>query len=103
MTAREYVEACNTFVEFGKIKDINFDNELFYEDIDDRVKIINIYFEQVLAVTLGKLVSFGCGDDCCGSYYEHETYNLDQLASKGYLDKLIDMMENVLLIKINQK
>ena len=101
MYAREYMEACNTFVEFGKIKDINFDNELFYEDIDDRVKVINIYFEND-TVTLGKLVPFVCGDDCCGSYYEHETYNLDQLASKGYLGKLIDMMDNVLSNKLNQ-
>jgi hypothetical protein len=100
MTAREYVEAYKTFVEFGKIKDIYFSNELYYEDIDNRVKIMGIDFEDN-TVTLGTLVPFGCGDDCCGSYYENETYDLDQLASKGYLDKLIDMMENVLLIKLN--
>jgi len=98
MTAVEFGLAYIDFEGFGKIKDINFDNELFYEDIDDRVKVINIYFEND-TVTLGKLVPFGCGDDCCGSYYEHETYNLDQLASKGYLGKLIDMMDDILTVK----
>ena len=100
MTAREYAEAYKTFVEFGKIKDIDFENELFYEDIDYRVKIMYIDFEND-TVKLGEKVDAICGYECCGSYYENEIYNLDQLASKGYLDKLIDMMENVLLIKLN--
>ena len=98
MTAREFMSECNLFVELGKIKDIYFSNELYYEDIDNRVKIMGIDFEDN-TVTLGTLVPFGCGDDCCGSYYENETYDLDQLASKGYLDKLIDMMDNLLLVK----
>jgi len=42
MTAREFMSECNLFVEFGKIKDINFNNELHYEDIDDRVKVMDI-------------------------------------------------------------
>ena len=98
MTVREFMSECNLFVELGKIKDIYFSNELYYEDIDNRVKIMGIDFEDN-TVTLGTLVPFGCGDDCCGSYYENETYDLDQLASKGYLDKLIDMMDNLLLVK----
>jgi hypothetical protein len=98
MTAREFMSECNLFVEFGKIKDINFDNELHYEDIDDRVKVMNIDFEDN-TVTLGTLVPFGCGDDCCGSFYEDKTYDLDRLAYNGYLDKIIDMMDNVLKVK----
>ena len=65
MTAREFMSECNLFVEFGKIKDIDFNNELYYEDIDDRVKIMDIDFEDNM-VKLGTLVPFGCGDDCCG-------------------------------------
>lgn len=98
MTAREFMSECNLFVELGKIQDIDFSNELYYEDIDDKVKIIEIDFGGDL-VTLGTLVPFGCGDDCCGSYYENETYDLDRLAYKGYLDKLIDMMDDVLTVK----
>jgi len=98
MTAREFMSECNLFVEFGKIKDIDFDNKLHYEDIDDRVKVMNIDFDDN-TVTLGTSVPFGCGENCCGSYYENEIYDLNQLANKGYLDKIIDMMDNVLLIK----
>ena len=98
MTAREFMSECNLFVEFGKIKDINFNNELHYEDIDDRVKVMDIDFEDN-TVTLGTLVPFGCGDDCCGSFYEHKTYDLDRLAYNGYLDKIIDMMDDVLKVK----
>ena len=98
MTAREFMSECNLFVEFGKIKDIDFNNELYYEDIDDRVKIMDIDFEDNM-VKLGTLVPFGCGDDCCGSFYETKTYDLDRLAYNGYLDKLIDMMEDVLTVK----
>ena len=98
MTAREFMSECNLFVKFGKIQDINFDNELHYEDIDDRVKVIEIDFGGDM-VTLGTLTPFGCGDDCCGSYYEHKTYDLDRLAYNGYLDKLIDMMDDVLKVK----
>lgn len=100
MTAREYAEAYKTFLEFGKIKDIDFSDELHYEDIDDGVTIMNIDFEDN-TVTLGILLVAICGYECCGDYIEEETYDLDQLASKGYLDKLIDMMEGVLLIKLN--
>jgi hypothetical protein len=99
MTAREFMSECNLFVEFGKIKDINFDFNLYYENIDDRVKVMGIDFEDNM-VTLGTLVPFGCGEDCCGSYYENETYDLNQLANKGYLDKIIDMMDDVLTVKI---
>ena len=98
MTAREFMSECNLFVEFGKIKDINFNNELHYEDIDDDVKIIEIDFEDD-TVTLGTLVPFGCGEDCCGSYYEDTKVDLDHLAFLGYLDKLIDMMDDVLAVK----
>jgi hypothetical protein len=98
MTAREFMNACNTFVAFGKIKDINFDNELHYEDIDDDIKIIDIDFEDN-TVTLGTLVPFGCGEDCCGSYREDTKVDLDHLAFLGHLDKLIDMMDDVLAVK----
>jgi hypothetical protein len=37
---------------------------------------MDIDFEDGL-VTLGTLIPFGCGDDCCGSYYEHKAYDLD--------------------------
>ena len=76
MTAREFMSECNLFVEFGKIKDINFDFNLYYENIDDRVKVMDIDFKDNM-VTLGTLVPFGCGEDCCGSYYENETYDLN--------------------------
>ena len=101
MYAREYAEACMTFDEFGKIKDIDFDNELHYEDIYDGVKIIDIDFEDD-TVTLQTSVEYPCGDLCCGSYPDEITYDLDQLASKGYLGKLIDMMDDVLSNKLNQ-
>ena len=98
MTAREFMSECNLFVELGKIKDIDFNNELYYEDIDDRVKVMNIDFEDN-TVILGILVPFGCGENCCGSYYEDKTYDLDRLAYNGYLDKIIDMMDNILKVK----
>ena len=98
MTAREFMSECNLFVEFGKIQDIDFSNELYYEDIDDKVKIIEIDFGGDL-VTLGTLVPFGCGEDCCGSYREDTKVDLDHLAFLGHLDKLIDMMDDVLAVK----
>jgi hypothetical protein len=45
---------------------------------------------------LGTLVEYPCGWECCGTYWEAEEYNLDQLASKGHLGKLIDMMDDIL-------
>jgi len=45
------------------------------------------------------LVEYPCGGECCGSYWEVDEYNLDQLASKGHLGKLIGMMDNVLTAK----
>jgi hypothetical protein len=98
MTAREFMRECNLFVELGKIKDIDFSDELYYENINDTVNIKGIDFEDN-TVTLGTLVEYPCGWTCCGTYYENETYDLDQLASKGYLGDLIDMMENVLKVK----
>jgi hypothetical protein len=99
MTAREYGEAYKTFVEFGKIKDIDFADELWNEEISDGITIRGVnFFDDT--ITLGTLVEYPCGWTCCGTYYENETYDLDQLASKGYLGDLIDMMENVLLIKL---
>jgi hypothetical protein len=96
MGAREFWEACNTFVAFGKIKDIDFENELWGEEIDDRLTIRGIDFDDNI-VTLGVLVSSGC--ECCGSYWENNGYDLDELASKGHLGKLIDMMDDVLAAK----
>jgi len=98
MGAREFWEACNTFVAFGKIKDIDFENELWGEEIDDKLTIRGIDFDDNI-VTLGHLVPFGCGEECCGSYWENNGYDLDELANIGYLDKLIDMMDDVLSVK----
>jgi hypothetical protein len=95
MTAREFAEACDLFQQFGKIKDIDFDDELQGETVDPvlKLKIRWINFEDNY-VTLGKLENFGC--DCCGSYWDEEIYDLDDLARDGYLDKVIDMLEGVL-------
>ena len=95
MTAREFAEACDLFQQFGKIKDIDFDDELQDETVDPvlKLKIRWINFE-ASTVTLGKLESFGC--DCCGSYWDEEIYDLDDLVRDGYLNKVIDMLNGVL-------
>jgi hypothetical protein len=95
MTAREFAEACSAFQQFGKIKDIDFDDELADEIVDSvlKLKIRWINFEGNYVV-LGKLESFGCG--CCGSYWDEEIYDLDDLAGDGYLGKVIDMLNGVL-------
>ena len=98
MTAVEFGLAYIGFEGFGKINDINFVDELWGEEISDGLTIQWIDFEDN-TVTLGTLVPFGCGDDCCGSYYEHKAYDLDRLAYNGYLDKLINMMDDVLTVK----
>jgi hypothetical protein len=98
MTAVEFGLAYIGFEGFGKINDINFVDELWGEEISDGLTIQWIDFEDN-TVTLGTLVPFGCGDDCCGSYYEHKDYDLDRLAYDGYLDKLINMMDDVLTVK----
>ena len=98
MTAREFMSECNLFVELGKIQDIDFADELWCEEISDGITIQGIDFEDGL-VHLGTLEEYPCGWECCGTYWEVEEYNLDQLASKGYLDKLIDMMDDVLTVK----
>ena len=98
MTAREFAEACIMFQQFGKINDIDFDTELYYEVVDPvrKLQIRWVNFEANYVV-LGKLESFGC--DCCGSYWDEETYDLDDLARDGYLDTVIDMLDNVLKVK----
>ena len=98
MTALEFGLAYIGFEGFGKIKDIDFADELWCEEISDGLTIQWIDFEDN-TVTLGTLVPFGCGDDCCGSYFEHKAYDLDRLAYNGYLDKLINMMDDVLTVK----
>jgi len=101
MYAREYAEACMTFVEFGKIKDIDFENELWNEEICEGVTIRGVnFFDNT--ITLGTSIDAICGYECCGDYIEEEIYDLDQLASKGYLGELIDMMDDVLSNKLNQ-
>jgi len=99
MVAREFMEAweaCNIFAAFGKIKDIDFENELWGEEIDDGLTIRDIDFDDN-RVTLGRLIAYGC--ECCGSYYDNESYDLDQMAKWGHLGKLIDMMDDVLSVK----
>lgn len=98
MTAVEFGLAHIAFTGFGKIKDIDFDDELYNEEISNEIAIRGIDFEDSI-VTLGTLVEFGCGQECCGAYWEDGYYDLDQLASKGHLGKLIDMMEDVLAVK----
>ena len=61
-------------------------------------ELYNYYFKEGL-VNLGTLVEYPCGWECCGTYWETEEYNLDQLASKGHLGKLIDMMDDILTAK----
>jgi hypothetical protein len=97
MTARTYVEYCSLFEQFGKIKDINFDDELFLTQFSDQMYIRFIDFKNGF-VTIGELIQFGC--ECCGDYFHEETYDLDGLAKHGYLEELIDMMNQVLKIKI---
>jgi hypothetical protein len=96
MTAREFMEACNMFMQFGKIKDIDFDSELYNEPLNennDDAVIRSFDFEDGY-VTLGILESWGC--DCCGYYYEETTYSLDELTCTGRLEKIIDMLDGVL-------
>ena len=98
MRAREFMEACNTFVAFGKIKDIDFENELWGLEVDNRLTIRGIDFEDNIVI-LGELITFGCGEECCGSYHDESWLDLDELARTGYLYKLIDMMDDVLSVK----
>ena len=93
MTAREYMECCLLFKQFGKIQDINFDDVLYNTQFSDGMYIRGIDFENELVI-IGELNSFGCG--CCGDYFDEETYDLDGLAGHDYLDELIDMMDQVL-------
>lgn len=93
MTAVEYMELCNIFIQFGKIKDINFEDELFNTSFSDEKIVRGIDFKEGY-LTLGEWVPSGCV--CCGSWIEEETINLDQLAQRGYLIELIDMMDQVL-------
>ena len=78
------------------VKDIDFSDELWYIPLDgeDHNHIIkSIDFEENV-VELGERVDFGCV--CCGSYYDSTYYNLDQLASKGYLGMVLDRLGDVL-------
>lgn len=100
MYAREYAEACMTFDEFGKIKDIDFENELWNKEICEGVTIRGVnFFDNT--ITLGTSIEYPCGWTCCGTYWETKEYDLDRLASKGHLGKLIDMMDDVLSNKLN--
>lgn len=95
MKAREFTEACITFQQFGKIKDIDFDLELCYELIDGGNEVYFRYINfEAGTVTIGTLESFGC--ECCGSYLDETILGLDELASRGYLGKVIDMLDWVL-------
>lgn len=98
MTAREFMDACNAFTQFGKINDIDFEMELWCERLDkvDRLGIRGFDFENG-TVVLGKHVDFGC--ECCGPYWEEEIYDLNRLANDGYLGDLIEMMDGVLTAK----
>ena len=109
MMIGEYGMACDKFNQFGKIKDIDFSDELCYlplgGDADMSYKldasgdlvIKSIDFEEG-EVVLGELVNFGC--ECCGSYYEDTIYYLDELYENGYFDLVLDRLEEVLNNKI---
>jgi len=101
MTSREFMDACNTFMEFGKIKDIDFETELWCEQFD---KVNNLYLRGIDfeggTVVLGEYIDFGC--DCCGYYYEDTIYDLDDLAGENQLGDLIDMLNEVLDFKLNK-
>ena len=98
MTAREFMETCDMFMKFGKIKDIDFEMELWCERLDkvDKLDIRGFDFVDG-TVVLGEYVNWGC--DCCGGYYEDKTYDLNELANTGHLGDLIDMMDEVLRAK----
>jgi len=99
MHAREYFYACEEFHNYGKVKDIDFSDELWYEPLDgeDNKHIIkSIDFEEGV-VELGEYEDFGC--DCCGSYYASTYYDLDELASHGYLGLVLDRLGDVLIEK----
>ena len=99
MHAQEYCYACEEFENFGKIKDIDFSEELCHEMLDGEhpnLEIMSIDFEKRI-VELGEWVDFGC--DCCGGYYESDFYNLDQLAHEGYLGLVLDRLGDVLIEK----
>ena len=93
MTAVEFAQHCLLFDQFGKINDIDFDNELFNERLYDGKYIRSISFEHP-RVVIGELNSFGC--DCCGDYFDETTYDLDELAKLDYLGEIIFMMNDVL-------
>jgi len=109
MTGREYGMACDEFNQFGKIKDIDFTDELCYESLDGgndmsykldgsgELVIKSIDFEEG-EVVIGELVNFGC--ECCGSYYEDKRYDLSELADSGYFCCVLDRLEEVLNDKI---
>ena len=109
MMIGEYGRACDKFNQFCKIKDIDFSDELCYEwiggdndmsyklDASGELVIKSIDFEEG-EVVLGELVNFGC--ECCGSFYEDTIYDLDELYEKGYLDLVLDRLEEVLNKKI---
>lgn len=99
MKALEFYYACEEFANYGKIKDIDFSEELWYEPIDgnDTTLVIKTIDFEGGGVELGKLVDFGC--DCCGFYYESINYNLEQLASEGYLEVLLNRLGEVLMQK----
>jgi hypothetical protein len=97
MTAQEYLNAVEAFIEFGKIQDIDFDLMLHNEPLHNGKVIREINFENELVI-VGDLIEFGC--DCCGSYYETEMLDLTDLASEGLLGELINMMDQVLTNKI---
>ena len=67
MKGIEFIEYCRLFEQFGKIKDIDFDTELFNFQFSDQMYIRFIDFEYGF-VTIGELIQFGC--ECCGDYFD---------------------------------
>lgn len=96
-------EVGTTFKQFGKIKNINFDDELFLKVIDPplNLQIRNIDFKNN-TVILGKWENFEREGRSDGDWNE-KIYDLDMLAKEGYLEKIIDMLNEVLDKKRNRR
>lgn len=96
MHAQEFYYACEEFTNYGKVKDIDFSDELWYVSLnsEDHTLIIKAINFKEGVVELGKRIDFGC--DCCGYYYDSTYYDLDELASEGYLGMILDRLGEVL-------
>lgn len=97
MNDKEFLEACDLFQQFGKIKDIDFDSILWSYHLNKvNLDIRGFDFENG-TVVLGEYIDFGC--DCCGGYYEDTIYDLDDLRIMEILGEIIDLLDNTLKLE----